>query len=393
MIDWSKFLKEKKEKTFLVLDIGSESVKALIFKTDNGRIFILKSVLEYFDELGSGNEVFESGDLEKAVFQKTVLRALSQVLAQIDEKPKVLFWSLPADIFKERITRQDFIRKNPRESVQEKEKNEICREIFDASSKEIQKEGFLLRDLHFAVQKILEIKIDGYDVSEIENYRGRNASFKILSAFSPSFYFKEIENIFQKLHFLKNKKIVSLSEAVISFAKEKPEGFFFINIGGKVTQIFLTKDGRIEKIGEFKAGGAIFSGALSEKLGLRMQEGRILKERYGKGELSQESTEKMKEIFSFPCQVWFSNLKLKIREMTESKLLPPKIGIFGGGSLLPEIKEVLEKGNWDDFSFAGEREIKSISLGDFKNIEDLTKKSNDSRFTPSLFIALSAKPV
>lgn len=390
MIDWLKFSKKKKEKTFLVLDVGSETVKALIFKTDNGRIFILKSALEYFDEFesGFGDGIF----LEKAILRKTILEVISRVLDKIDEKPRYLFLGLTPIIFKERIIRRDFVRKYPQEVIQKEEKAEIYREVFGASSREILKEGFLLRDLHFVVQKILEVEIDGYSAPTIENYRGRKVNFKILSAFLPLSYFKEIEDILQKIHFLKNRKIVPLSDSITSFVSffasltQEKSDEIFINIGGKITQIFLLRTGRLEKIDEFKIGGAIFSEFLSEKLGLRKQEARVLKERYAKGELSQESTERIKEILSFPCQTWFSAFKLKLGEMVESRLLPSRIGIFGGGSRLPEIKEVLEKGNWDNFSFSGNREVKSISLGNFKKIEDLTKKLNDPQFTSSFLI-------
>lgn len=388
MVGWLKFLKEKKEKTVLVLDIGTEAVKGLLCKKENGKTVIAENFLEYLDEFGTAEAVFDSRNLRRVLLEKIISRIIEKTKNSIGKFPQELFWGLTADIFKERISRQNFIRKNPQELVQKKEKDEIRRKIFDETSKEILKQGFLTRDLFFAIQKILGIEIDGYSVQEIENYRGKNLNFKVLSAFLPLSYFKEIEDIFQKFHFSKNRKIVLLSEGLTSFVKEKSDNFIFINIGGKITQIFLTKEDKIEKIDEFKIGGAVFSESLSEKLGLRLLEARILKERYGKGELSRESTLRIKEILSEPCQTWFSAFKTKLGEMAESRLLPQKIGIFGGGSLLPEIKEVLETGNWEGFSFTGQREVKSISLDDFKNTEDLTRKLNDPQFISPLLMTL-----
>ena len=59
---------KKKRDSFLVLDIGTEAVKALIFKKNNEKIFILGSAVRYFEDEGIFNKAMS---LEEFEIEKT----------------------------------------------------------------------------------------------------------------------------------------------------------------------------------------------------------------------------------------------------------------------------------------------------------------------------------
>jgi cell division ATPase FtsA len=201
-------------------------------------------------------------------------------------------------------------------------------------------------------------------------------------------YLEEIGNIFQTLGF-EEKKVFHEVEGLIPYFEENPDGIF-LDVGGEISQIFLVRDGRLENIDEFEIGGKFFSQILSEKLGLREQEARILKERYSKKELSKESSERIKEIFWPPTQDWFKNLKSKLKEIKSSSLVWQNIILFGGGSQLADIKEILKEGNWEDFSIERKPNVKSLLPFDFKIIADKTKNLNNPQYTPSLLLWYSS---
>jgi len=364
-------LKRKKAETTLLIDVGTETVKALLFEEHSffstlrcARVFeesgqkikILGSSLEYFDRYG----IFDSRDFETDVLKKAISRAIKN-LGKGEEMNKSVILGLPAHILKARVIRQSLKREEPKKIIiDEKEEKEIFQKVLEKAKRNIcqiysEQSGILPEDIQFINLKILEMKIDGYLVPAIQKYEGKTLDFIILATFLPNYYLKKIKNIIESLG-LTIKAVIQNAQGLNSYINENTDKIF-LDIGGTITQIFLVKGGVLEKIDEFPIGGQIFSKAISEKLGLRETEARILKERYSKRELSKESSERIKEIIWFPCQIWFRNLKLKLKEMTARHPLPLNIILFGGGSQLPDVQDILKNGDWESVSSGGKFEV------------------------------------
>ena len=373
---------KKKEERFLTLDIGTEAVKALIFQKENEKIIIFGASLEYFDRFG----VFDSKDFEKDVIKKTISKALQNFAPQ--NFGRVLL-GLPATILKGRVIFQNFCRENPKEIIKEKEEGEILEQVLKEGKGKIaqkfaENSDILAEDIHFINLKILEIKIDGYEIPILRGYQGKNLDFRILATFLPKYYLKNIEDIVQARGF-KNLKIVQEAEGLTSIFKNYSDGIF-LDLGGRITQIFLVKNGKLEEIGEFEIGGETFSQILSQNLGLKEEEARVFKEKYSEGLFSVEVRKRIREIFSEEVENWFQSLKLKLRNQ---KILPSTIFLFGGGSLLPEIPKILEKGNWQSFPFIPQPKIKLFLPKNLKNIEDRTESLNSPQDIAPLLFCLS----
>jgi cell division ATPase FtsA len=334
--------------------VGTETVKSLLFEERGQEIKILGSSLEYFDRYG----IFDTRDFETDVLKKAISRAVQNLG---EEMNKSVILGLPAHILKARVIRQSLKREEPKKIIiDEKEEKEIFQKVLEKAKRNIcqiysEQSGILPEDIQFINLKILEIKIDGYRVPAIQKYEGKTLDFIILATFLPKHYLKKIKNIIESLG-LTIKAVIQNAQGLNLYI-DKTTDKIFLDIGGTVTQIFLVKGGVLEKIDEFPIGGQIFSKAISEKLGLTEAEARILKERYSKKELSKESSKRIKEIIWFPSQVWFRNLKLKLKEMTARHSLPLNIILFGGGSQLPDVQDILKKGEWESVSSGGKFEV------------------------------------
>ncbi|MDP2864517.1 MAG: hypothetical protein Q8N73_02605 [bacterium] len=402
MINSLLFKKEKAE-IFLGLDIGTEAVKAIIFsfsgKKDK-KITILGNSFSYFDNYG----IFNSKDFEADVIKKTISKTIEETKSKVNQRPNLTLLGLPANILKGRIVFQSFKRENSQSIIDKKEKEVIYQKILSKTQKEIsqifaRESGILPKDIHFINLKILEIKIDGYVVPAIQGYDGENLDFRILAIFLPKYYLENVKKIIQGL-IPGGLEILNLAEVLPYFFRNRVADGIFLDVGGNLTQIFLVNNEKLNKVDEFQIGGETFSQALSQSLGLNIKEARVLKENYSKGELSEEGVRKrVREIFSQSLEEWFKNLKLKLKtqmsfreggvivgEATGS-LLPSTFFLFGGGSQLPEIQEILEEGDWEGFSFFTPPKVKFIYPKDFRNIEDITKKLNSPQDVPLLLIA------
>jgi len=409
-------LKNKKSRCFLILDIGNETVKTLILKVQDSKIVILGTSLACLDEYG----VFNGRKFEADVIEKTISETIENIQKVTDEKPKFILVGLSANNFKGRIIWQTFERIDSEEGItpeavspkkpftilqnkyirrqpliDEKEEKDICQLALKRAKKEISEEfarasGILPEDLHFTSLKILEIKIDGYQVPSLRGYDGEKIELKILATFLPTLYFKNINNALYKIN-LKNKTslkwgIVHESQGLISFSQNQEKDSIFLDIGGEVSQVFIIKDKKIEGINEFEIGGKFFSEELSQAFGVPEETARDLKERYSKKLLSLESNTLIKGFFSPIQKEWFRKLKIKIKEISQQKLLPSNIFIFGGGSLLPEFKEILKKGNWDDLPLTNKPEVKFLYPKELKDIDGVTPNLNTPQYTPSLLM-------
>jgi len=413
--------KKEKGKIFLGLDIGTEAVKAIIFsfsgKKDK-KITILGNSFSYFDSYG----IFNSKDFEADVIKKTISKTIEKTKSKVNQKPSeakpseagfaelrsslalrfaradetssqrppnLTLLGLPANILKGRIVFQSFKRENSQSIIDKKEKEVIYQKILSKTQKEIsqifaKESGILPKDIHFINLKILEIKIDGYAVPVIQGYDGKNLDFRILAIFLPKYYLENVKKNIQTFA-PGGLEILNLAEVLPYFFRNRVADGIFLDVGGNLTQIFLVNNEKLNKVDEFQIGGETFSQALSQSLGLEISEARVLKENYSKGELLEEGVRKrVREIFFQSLENWFKNLKLKLK--THS-LLPSAFFLFGGGSQLPEIQEILEEGDWEGFSFFTPPKVKFIYPKDFRNIEDITKKLNSPQDVPLLLIA------
>lgn len=350
----------RKPEIDLVLDIGTEAVKGLIFEK-NDKISVLGSSLEYYDQYST----FFTPYFEREITKRTISKVIKELERETKLKASSVILTLPPDIFVSRIISQSYERKGG--LIGKKEKGEVLEKVGREGKKKMsqiygKEKGILPCDLQFLELRILETKIDGYLVPDILNYAGRNLEFRILANFLPRDYL--ISN-FSSVSILKEMDFETLKishqvEGLISFlgGAGNLEGIF-LDIGGKLTQIFLAKNGNLEKISEFTWGGKEFSQILSERLGLEESDARILKYRYSKSDLTEESRQRIREFFEVALKIWFKKLKEKLKEMN-SGIFPSEIFIFGGGGLLPEIEECLEQGDWGDISFSQPPKIKFL---------------------------------
>ena len=343
----------------MVLDIGTEAVKGLIFeKVESGapKISVLGSSLEYYDQYSA----FFTPYFEREIIKRTISKVIKELERETKIKASSVILTLPPDICVSRIISQSYKRKGG--LIGKKEREEILEKVLTEGKKKMsqiygKEKGILPQDLQFLELRILETKIDGYSVPDILNYAGRNLEFRILANFLPRDYL--ISN-FSPVSILKEMDFETLKishqvEGLISFNLEG----IFLDIGGKLSQIFLAKNGNLEKISEFSQGGKEFSQILSERLGLEESDARILKHRYSKKDLTEEFRQRIREFFEEALKIWFKNLREKLKEMS-SGIFPSEIFIFGGGGLLPEIEEYLEQGDWGDIAFSQPPKIKFL---------------------------------
>jgi cell division ATPase FtsA len=398
------FLKNKRRKqnVSLAIDIGSEAVKAVIFK-GNGKgdkITVLSGAVAYFDKYG----FFDGSDFEKDVFKKAIVKAITEArnslfcsfvekkikkAVQKQKRLEVLI-GLSPDKLKTRIVDYSVLRKDPKKKISRTKEEKIRESVLNQARKKICQKfarglGVLPIDIEWLSSKIIGIKIDGYCVPGLEGYEGKNLEFKILSTFTTKYFLKSVKDTIKSLGF-ENCKILPFAYNLADLLKDKKDGIF-VDVGGEVTQIFLVKNGNIEGVDEFKSGGAAFTEAISQALGIDGDSARVLKERYGSGLLGIEVAKKIESIVSREQGKWYQGFKNKVKRLSPKEFSASNVYIFGGGSIMPEIKDILEEKTGSvsrDLPLSVYSKVERIFPKDIKGVEIINLNPNNSQIIPSL---------
>jgi len=369
---------EKKEQTFGVLDIGSVSVKSLLFrkqdfssksKVGQKRITILRKGLENYEVFG----VFDGRDFEMEIMKQAIKKAAKE--AGITKEKLIV--GFPAHIFKARVGELEYKRKNPEQKIRTKEKELIFEKILKQGEKQISKEftkesGILPRELYFLTKKVIGTKIDGYKVSEILGYAGRKIEFKVVATFLPRYYLENAEKMIEACGF-SIFKILHQVQGQAEFVLED-SNLLFLDIGADFSQMFLYKKGILEDVSEFRIGARNFCQAVSEKFGISSGAANDLAERYQRGLLEEKARQRLHELFSKETQDWALSLEKKL----DKKSFFQEILCYGGGANFPEIKEFLE----EKYNVP----VKILSSKDFLLVEDKIKTRKYFQFIPSIFL-------
>lgn len=372
-MEW-KFWK-KKEKTFLVLDVGTEAVKSIIAEKNGDKIKILASATNYFKSCDSN---FLSEEFEIGLFKKTVVENLEELCrrftlflgrkaAQFQSFP--IFLLLPPDIVKAKVVEIEYQRKSSQKISQE-EKEKICNHILEEAKQKVSESAF---DVEHVRLGVIENRIEGYSIKDIIDCKGIKLDFKILTVFAPKIYLEKIKKIFLDLK-LNIFQIIHLSETIPSFLENNEiSSGIFVDVGAKVTQAFFLKNEKMESINCFEMGGCNFSDKLSENFGLDKDSARSLKEDYAENSLSPESSERIKKLFSSEKNIWKNNFAY----FKKSEFQNFPVYLFGGGSALSETREVFLK-------------EKVILPKNIKRIIIPNRESRNSQMVPCLLVSLYA---
>ena len=239
---------------------------------------------------------------------------------------------------------------------------------------------------------LTEVKIDGYKVTNPLGFKGKEIFLSVFNIYAPMVHLRALESIASKLN------LELLSIAAESYALTKSSGFnpvsgaIFIDIGGGTTDIALVRNGKIEGIKSLSIAGRSFSKRLARALNLGFEEAEKLKIKHASKDISVNVRRKIREILKKDVEIWLNGVELVLDEFEQKDFFPSSILLCGGGSLLPDIKNILNresvKKKWSDkFSFNQSLQASFINPKNIDNIIDKTNSLEGSEVVTPLALA------
>lgn len=390
----SKIIKKKKIKDdyFISLDIGVEIVKALVLHLDRNedKVYVL----------GFGSEQQQVGNIKGGDIQNdsgvilTCKKAIEKAAAMTDIKPKKVIIGINGEFTMGMAMKMEYQRNDPKLKIDMDEIKDIVytmqKDILEKIKNKIKKESDGKRKIKVTSADIVDISIDGYRVMSPIGFKGNKIEFNMFNSFLYSYKFDIIKKIANELQ-LTLLDVVSESYAVaMSIGAQDNTEFnaILVDIGGRTTNVAIVHDGNVEDVVTFNIGGRAFTKSLSGELGINMEEAEKLKIEYSENKVNEDLKDKIKEIFAYDCDVLFTGVEISLKEFSSSNLLPAQIILYGGGSQLFHINEIISKSFLKkDSSFLSKTKIKFVDIDDIINIVDKTNKIKGYQYINSMSLA------
>ncbi|MEK7460892.1 MAG: cell division FtsA domain-containing protein, partial [Patescibacteria group bacterium] len=259
-------------------------------------------------------------------------------------------------------------------------------------------------DVRLVHAAVVDVRIDGYRVSNPLGFQGREVEVGVFNVFAPIVHLGALQTIAEELD------LDLLSIVAEPYAVARAQGAelgaeysaIFIDIGGGTTDIAVVRNGGIEGTKMFALGGRAFTKRLGAVLGAGFAEAEQVKLDYSAGHLADEREAKVRKALADDAEVWLGGIELTLAEFANPRLadtgldlLPGKILLCGGGSALPEISQLLKTKNWTkNLPFARQPSIHFLQPKDVERVIDETHQLKDpSDVTPMALANLAIELV
>ncbi len=361
----------------LALDVGTEFVKALIFRMiepEKAEVIGVGRQRQRLGDMQGGSVADISGVINNC--QQAIAKAEQMAGGTTDQT----IIGIAGELVKGTTTTVHYTRQNPERNINIREMEEIVSKVQERSFEQAQEvlaweTGHSRIDVRLVNSAIVEVQIDSHKVTNPIGFQGKEVVVSIFNAFAPVVHLGALQTIAENLEL----DLLSVAAEPYAMARSiglenKPDfSAVFIDIGGGTTDIAVVRNGGVEGTKMFAFGGRTFTKRLAEELDLSFHQAEELKIEYSKGQTSEEESREVKKMIKKDVSVWLSGVELTLDEFSELEFIPSKILLCGGGSLLPEIEQALLTEQWQkNLSFAHSVKVDFIKVKDIETITDKT---------------------
>lgn len=379
----------------LILDIGTEFVKSLVLKidklTNEGKVTGVGYERQAPGNMMAGAVANISGVIE--ICEKAIHKAKLSA-GKLSFPVSQVILGIAGEFVRGAVTTSIYERENPKARIDISEFKNIIQKIQWRALQNIREEVAEEMDISEIEVKlinaaIVDVKIDGYKVTNPLNFQGKQLSLSIFNAYAPLVHLSALQGIAKDLG-LEILFIAAEPYAIARAIRKDSEtdlDAIFIDIGGGTTDIAVVRRGGIDGIKSLALGGKAFTKRLAQVFDLGLREAEEIKLKYSAGDLSAIVKKKIDSFFNQDIKIWSDGVELALREFSRANYLPSQILLCGGACLLPGLKKVLESPAWYKRFFNQPPKVDFIKTTDILGIRDEVGELGGSRDITPLSLA------
>ncbi len=358
------------------LDIGTEFVKALIFEVRDGIAQVI----------GVGKQRQRLSDMQGGTVTDIhgVIGNCEKALEMAAEQAKILpdqvILGIAGELVKGTTTTIKYVRTEPLQKVSVEELQDILDQVQRRAHERAKsvlawETGQAEIDVRLVNAAIVDVRIDGYKVTNPIGFQGREIQVGIYSAFAPVVHLGALQTIAEELSLdLLSVAAEPYAVARIMGPDESSEfSAIFIDVGGGTTDIAVVNNGGLIGTKMYAIGGRAFTKRLVNVLGAGFAQAEERKLAYSAHELGKTETADIRAALQTDIEVWLSGIELTLSEFTNVDLLPSRILLCGGGSNLPDIAAALKSTHWGKrLPFARRPTVHFMKPSEVQTVKDTT---------------------
>jgi len=376
------------------LDIGTEFAKALVFEIEDGGRGIVRGV----GRKRQGLSHMQSGTVaDIAAVVDNCAVALQEAEEMAGFRPTQVVIGIAGELVKGFTTAHAQERARPDTPIIEAELQKLIEGVQREALREAERSitwetGLANVDVRLVHAAAVGAWIDGYAVTNPVGFRGRHVKIAIFNAFAPLVHLGALQSVAERLE-LDLLEVVAEPYAVaraVNSEQVHQGGALFIDVGGGTTDVALVRQGGIEGTRMFALGGRAFTKSIADRLELPFPRAEALKVDYARG-IAGDRTEAVRQIIGDDIEVWAAGVELVMEELAGGDLLPGRIYVCGGGSRLPEVREVLAAPSFSKgLPFSRPPEVSLMSPDQIESIRDETRLLVDQQDVTPMGLAHQA---
>jgi cell division protein FtsA len=357
------------------LDVGTEYAKALVVSVERDAEGRLVGVVRGTGRQRQGLSHMQSGtvsDIDAVV--ANCRAAMEEAREMAGRRPMAAVIGIAGELVKGTTSISTARRDDPRRPLDDAELEHLVARAQEHGLREAEgrirwESGVDRLDVRLVHAAIVEMRIDGYPVSNPIGFTGAQVELHLFNAFAPMVHLGALQSVANALE-VELLGVIAEPYAVATCldpGEMGDAGAVFIDIGGGTTDVALVRGGGISGTKMLALGGRAFTKGLVERLGVSFADAERAKLE------EPESRAEVAETLLEDARVWRDGVELMIGELAGEDLLPGRVLLCGGGADLPQIQAVLdEDGWWDRLPFARRPRVRALAPDEVVGLRDAT---------------------
>ena len=396
------FFKSKKKgdvKPLLVLDIGTEFIKTVLFRlTDKNQVEVIG-----YDRTPQKQNAMRGAliiNLEEVIDEvdvsigKTIHQA-EQLLNTSVAAPKQVIMGIAGELVKGVPIVVGVDREKEDRKIVQAEIDEIIEQIkiqtFDSAVEDIAAEtGIRANQIQEINTSVNSVYIDGIKVDSPIGFKGKELEYRVFSTFAPKIHLESIKEVANSLNLEILQVVVEPYAVALAMESSTSENFngIFIDVGGGTTDLAVVEQGAMIGTKMFAFGGRVFTKRLELDLGLDYSTAEQMKIDYTDQKLGNYEEKQIRQALAKDMPIWIDGVEAALQDLEEIDVYPSQFYLCGGGALLPEIQQKLLAHPWlQTLPFGKFPRAKYIFPNQVRDVIDLTKKATHPLDVTPLAIA------
>lgn len=373
----------------VALDIGTENVKALVGRVDGDKIEIV----------GAGRAHQELTDMQAGAISDIagVVRncdaALSQAEQQAGVSVRTAVIGIAGELVKGTTTTVRCTRKNPSKPLDLAEVENIIGLVQKRAEERAKQQlayelGGKEVEIRLVNSALVNIDIDGYQVTNPVGFQGKEVLVQLYTAFAPMIHIGALERTAQELDLdllAVAAEPFAVARSVIGNDVNNNMSAILMDVGGGTTDIAVINEGGVQGTKMFGIGGRAFTRSIERDLDVDFAEAEEVKLALGTNKVPSHRQDAAKKSLNKTLNVWINGVDLALSEFNKLDHLPQRVLLCGGGSSLDQMVDLLEQTNWyKDLPFTRKPTVNHIQPQQVAGIVDRTGTVTDHTFITAM---------